>query len=92
MVVSFPNGVIERQLVKLVLSCAVDTLFEEKFDEAEGLLLIFDGTSFKQRCLEEIDNVILDRGDIKAKRVDHFDNIVDISFLELLEKLPGELG
>jgi hypothetical protein len=73
LVVTFSNGVIERQLVQLVLSCGVHTLLEEKFDQADGLLLIFDGTSFKQRRLEEIDNVILDGADIKAKRVDHRD-------------------
>jgi hypothetical protein len=66
-VVTLPNGVIEGQLVQFVLSCAVDSLFKEKFAQTEGLLLIFDGTSFKQRCLEEIDHIILDGGYIKAK-------------------------
>jgi hypothetical protein len=46
-IVAFPNSVVERQLVQLVLGLWIDTLLDKEGDKTQGNILILDSTSLK---------------------------------------------
>jgi len=86
-IVAFPDSVVERQLVQLVLGLWIDTLLDKESDKTQGNILILDSTSLKQGRLLKVYNFVLDACNINAALVHHLDDFISIATLKLLKEL-----
>ena len=85
--ITFSGGVEEWTLLQIILSGGVGTHVEENLAHLNGRFFVLYNAGREDDGLAEVLGLVAERGDINAVVLDHAYDVVDVTFLDLVEQL-----
>ena len=85
--ITFSGGVEEWTLLQIIYSACVGTQVGENLAHLDGCFFVLNDTCGEDDGLTEVLLLIKERGDINIIVLDHADDVVDVTFLDLIEQL-----